>query len=186
MRELADADRIRAFMKALARAAASPGRVYLTGGATAVLHGWRDATVDVDIKLVPDADALLRAIPRIKESLNVNVELAAPDDFIPVKDGWPDRSPFISQEGLLSFHHFDLDAQALAKIERGHETDRADVAQLIDRGLVDPDRLLVYFDAIVDRVYRYPAINASSFRAAVIAAVDRAKRRAAGELSGGQ
>lgn len=134
MRELATADRIHAFMRALARAATGPGRVYFTGGATAVLHGWRDATIDVDIKLVPDTDAVLRAVPAIKESLNINVELASPDQFIPVKDGWPDRSPFIGQEGLLSFHHFDLYAQALAKIERGHETDRKDVAALIERG----------------------------------------------------
>jgi hypothetical protein len=43
-----------------------------------------------------------------------------PDDFIPVPDGWQDRSAFIAQEGLLSFRHFDFVAQALAKIERGH------------------------------------------------------------------
>ncbi|MEO7189461.1 MAG: DUF6036 family nucleotidyltransferase [Vicinamibacterales bacterium] len=177
MRALADADRIRAFMRALARAAVASGRVYLTGGATAVLHGWRAATLDVDIKLVPDADALLRAIPQIKESLDVNVELASPDDFIPVKDGWADRSPFIGREGLLSFHHFDLYAQALAKIERSHETDRVDVAALMDRRLIDPDRLQDYFDAIADNIYRYPAIDASSFRRAVLEAVARGKAR---------
>lgn len=63
MRELVDAARIRQFMRELSRAANTPARVYLTGGATAVLTGWRRSTVDVDIKLVPDSDALLRAIP---------------------------------------------------------------------------------------------------------------------------
>ena len=29
------------------------GRVYLTGGASAVIVGWRDLTVDVDLKLDP-------------------------------------------------------------------------------------------------------------------------------------
>jgi hypothetical protein len=176
VRELADATRIRAFMRALARAATGPGRVYLTGGATAVLHGWRDATVDVDIKLVPDTDAVLRAIPAIKESLQVNIELASPDQFIPVKEGWADRSPFIGQEGLLSFHHFDLYAQALAKIERGHETDRLDVAQLIGRGLVDPDRLAEYFDVIAAELFRYPALDPASFRRAVDDVVSAARR----------
>jgi hypothetical protein len=33
MRELADAERIRAFMRALAREASQPGRVIFTGGA---------------------------------------------------------------------------------------------------------------------------------------------------------
>ena len=48
--------RLREFMRAIAAAAAEAGRIYLTGGATAVLRGWRDSTVDVDIKLVPDSD----------------------------------------------------------------------------------------------------------------------------------
>jgi len=167
MRGLADAARIAAFMRALARVAKTPGRVYLTGGATAVLHGWRDSTIDVDIKMVPDADPLLRAISEIKESLQLNIELASPADFIPVKDGWADRSPFICQEGLLSFHHFDLYAQALAKIERGHATDRQDVASLIEGGLVDRDGLREYFEAIRPNLYRFPAIDAASFARSV-------------------
>lgn len=63
MRELADEAQIERFMRALGRVASAEGRVYLTGGATAVLHGWRSNTIDVDIKLVPDSDDLMREIP---------------------------------------------------------------------------------------------------------------------------
>jgi hypothetical protein len=35
--------------------------MYLTGGSTAVLEGWREATVDVDLRFDPEADELLRA-----------------------------------------------------------------------------------------------------------------------------
>ena len=118
MRSLADVERIHRFMRALGREADRPARVYLTGGATAVLHGWRESTIDVDLKIVPDVDRVFRAIPEIKERLQINVELASPDDFIPVREDWQDRSPFIAREGPLAFHHFDLYAQALAKIER--------------------------------------------------------------------
>jgi len=69
MRELADEAHIERFMRALGRVASAEGRVYLTGGATAVLHGWRSNTIDVDIKLVPDRDDLMREIPRLKEEL---------------------------------------------------------------------------------------------------------------------
>ena len=171
MRELADAERVRAFMRALGRAAASPGRVLFTGGATAVLLGWRASTIDVDIKLVPDQDALLRAIPALKETLRLNVELASPDDFIPVREGWADRSPFIAQEGKLTFHHFDLDAQALAKIERGHTQDLADVRTMLDRGLVSKNGLRAAFTAIEPLLYRYPAIDPAAFAAAVADAI---------------
>jgi hypothetical protein len=167
MRELADAERIRAFMRALGREASQPGRVFFTGGATAVLLGWRASTIDVDIKLVPDQDDLLRAIPKLKESLRLNVELASPDDFIPVVEGWVNRSPFVAQEGRVSFHHFELAAQALAKIERGHARDREDVREMLQRGLVTADQLRAGFVAIEPRLYRYPAIDPAAFARAV-------------------
>jgi len=173
MRALADSTRIQEFMKALGRAADRPAQVYLTGGATAVLYGWRASTIDVDTKMVPDLDRVFRSIPEIKERLHINVELASPDDFIPVREGWEDRSPFIAQEGPLVFRHFDLYAQALSKIERGHAQDEGDVRELFDRGLVDRARLLEYFSAIEPRLYRYPAIDPAVFRRAVERAVLR-------------
>ena len=44
MRQPVDADRLRAFMKALAREARRPLQVYLVGGSTAVLEGWREGS----------------------------------------------------------------------------------------------------------------------------------------------
>ena len=117
---------------------------------------------------VPEHDALFRAIPRLKERLELNVELAAPSDFIPVRSGWEDRSPFIVSEASLSFHHFDLHAQALAKIERGHAQDLEDVREMLRRGLIDRDEAVRYFAEIEPRLYRFPAVDPASFRAAVI------------------
>jgi hypothetical protein len=173
MRALADAARIRRFMAALGAEADADARVYFTGGASAVLHGWRASTIDVDVKIVPDLDRLFRAIPQLKERLAINVELASPDDFIPVREGWEDRSPFIVREGRVSYHHFDLYAQALSKIERGHVQDVADVEEMLRRGLVDPSRLVEYFEAIEPRLYRYPAIDPAAFRQAVLATTSR-------------
>lgn len=167
MRDLADEAQIEQFMWALGRAAKSEGRVYLTGGATAVLHGWRASTIDVDIKVVPDSDELLREIPKLKERLNLNVELAAPSDFIPVPGGWEERSPLIRREGKISFHHFDPVAQALAKAERGHEQDLLDVKELIASGLVDPADAREQFESIQSELYRFPAIDPDSFRRSV-------------------
>jgi hypothetical protein len=167
MRELADAGRIQSFMRALGQVAAAPGRVIFTGGATAVLLGWRPSTIDIDIKLVPDQDAVLRAIPALKESLDINVELASPDDFIPVREGWADRSPFVAQQGRLSFHHFELVSQALAKVERGHAQDLTDVRTMLERGLISAEQLRTEFDAIVPRLYKYPAIDPIAFARAV-------------------
>ena len=158
-------------MRALGAEARAETRVYFTGGATAVLHGWRQSTIDVDIRMDPDSDALLRVIPRLKDELHINVELASPDHFIPVRPDWQERSPFIDRHGLVAFHHFDLYAQALSKIERGHAQDVSDVEEMLRRGLVERARLLEYFDAIEPWLYRYPAIDPYTFRQAVLDAL---------------
>src|SRR3954462_7287977 len=145
MREPLTIAALHRFMTALAGAAKTPSRVYLVGGASAVLLGWRAATIDVDLKIVPESDEILRSLPRLKEQLHVNIELAAPDDFIPELPGWEDRSKFISQEGKISFYHYDFYAQALAKLERGHAIDGQDLAQFVERGLVKPAKLLELF-----------------------------------------
>lgn len=151
-------------MRDLGAAAVEETVVYLTGGATAVLEGWRGMTVDVDLRLEPESDALLRALARLKDELMVNVELASPADFIPVPEGWEDRSPFVAREGSVTFRHFDLAAQALAKLERAHERDLADVRAMLDRGLVDRAVLLETFEQIAGELHRFPAIDPAAFR----------------------
>lgn len=148
-------------------------RVYFTGDVTAVLHDWRSSTLDVDVKIVPERDELFRAIPRLKEQLHLNVELASPADFIPVRQDWDERSPFIAREGRTSFHHFDLCAQALSKVERGHAQDLDDVRLMLETGLVDREELAQYFARIEPELYRYPALDPASFRARLEAALGR-------------
>ncbi|HEX2223337.1 MAG TPA: DUF6036 family nucleotidyltransferase [Thermoanaerobaculia bacterium] len=167
MRRLVDEAGIRRFMKSLGAVAEKDVRLYFTGGATAVLLGWRASTVDIDIKLDPERDEVFRAIPKLKDQLQVNVELASPDGFIPPLPGWQERSAFIAREGRLSFYHYDFYSQALAKIERGHSQDLSDVREMLDRGLVEPKELLRRFEEIEPGLYRYPAVDPVSFRRAV-------------------
>lgn len=167
MRELADRDRIERFLDALAREATTDTQVFLVGGTSAVLVGWRNATVDVDLVMRPESDALLRAIPALKERLNINVELASPDQFIPVPPGWEERSPWVAQIGRLTIRHYDFVAQALSKIERGHTRDLADVQAMVARRLITPLQVRDQFARIEPDLYRFPAIDPASFRAAV-------------------
>lgn len=114
-------------MHGLAAAARFDVEVFLVGGATAVLEGWRESTMDIDMVMRPESDDILRAIPDLKEKLKLNVELAAPHHFIPVPPRWEERSREAARIGLVTYRHYDLVAQALAKVERGHERDLADV-----------------------------------------------------------
>jgi hypothetical protein len=164
MRPPVDEPRLRELARRLARVARAPTRLYLTGGATAVLEGWRATTVDIDLRFEPDADALLRELPTLKERLGVNIELASPPDFIPELPGWRERSPLVFIEGNVEVRHFDFYSQALAKIERGFGQDLEDVRTMIDRGLIEPVRLRTFYGEIEPALYRYPAIAQDVFR----------------------
>jgi hypothetical protein len=171
MRPPVDEARLRELARRLGRVASEPTRLYLTGGASAVLEGWRGSTIDVDLRLEPDADVLLRQLPALKEELGVNIELASPPDFIPELPGWRERSPFVFREGRIDIHHFDFYSQALSKIERGFDQDLADVASMLASGVVETARLRELYDAIEPELYRYPAIDPLAFRNKVATAL---------------
>ncbi len=167
MRLDADADGVRRFARELGRATNIAARLYLVGGASAVMEGWRSSTLDIDLRLEPDDDELLRELPRLKERLDVNLELASPLDFLPALPGWRDRCPFLFREGRIDVHHFDFFSQALAKLERGFEQDLADVASMVEAGLVEPARLLSLYERIEGELFRFPAVDPGSLRSAV-------------------
>ena len=167
MREVATRERIEQFLIALSREALRDTDLYLVGGTSAVVEGWRESTMDIDLVMRPESDELLRAIPALKERLNLNVELAAPDHFIPVPPGWESRSPVLKRLGKVTVRHYDFVAQALSKIERGHVRDLADVRAMLARGLVTREALREQFSEIEPSLYRYPAIDPASFKLAL-------------------
>jgi hypothetical protein len=162
-----DSQRVSAFLEALAGWVSAPATLYLVGGATAVTVGWRASTIDIDLVLRPEDEGALRAIPRLKEELELNVELASPLDHLPELPDWEERSPFVVQVGPLTVRQFDPYSQALAKLERGFSQDLADVSAMVEHGLVEPVRLLDLFDAIADALYRFPTVDPARLRALV-------------------
>jgi hypothetical protein len=153
-------------MDELAASARSPGNVYFTGGATALLLGFREQTIDIDIKLDPEPEGAFEAIARLKDrlDLNVDVPLASPDDFIPATHDWRERSPLIASVGKVHYFHYDFTLQALAKLERNYEQDVEDVKHLQRGGYVTAEELSRKFERIEPQLLRYPAIDAKDFR----------------------
>lgn len=137
-----------------------------------MLEGWRDSTIDVDLRFEPESDEVMRALPALKDRLGINIELASPPDFIPELPGWRERSPLVLREGSVELHHFDLYSQALSKIERGFEQDLGDVRTMIARRWVLPARLIELFEAIEPELYRYPALDPRAFRRKLDAALE--------------
>jgi hypothetical protein len=163
MRRNVTPEKLRRFMHELAAHARSGGNVFFTGGATALLLGLREQTIDLDLKFDPEPQGVFEAISRLKNTLDVNVELASPGDFIPVAPDWKERSLFIDKIGDLQFFHFDLQAQILAKIERGYPHDLQDARDLLSRQRITSEQLCAYFAAIKPLMARYPALDREGF-----------------------
>lgn len=172
MRSEADIEKIEEVIGELGRLATSPGRIYLVGGSSVVLEGGRTSTIDVDLKLDPEPGGIFEAIAEIKNRLDVNIELAAPDQFIPEVPGWRERSEFIKRVGCVDFHHYDFYSQALSKLERSHPRDLRDVQNWVSMGNVNPSKLRERFEKIESRLIRYPRIDAEKFRERVVSFVE--------------
>lgn len=167
MRAETDRTKLEAFMAALGRRVRGEGCIYLAGGATAVWHHWRAMTIDIDLKPDPEPPGLFEALAALKDELDLNVELASPDQFIPAIPGWQERSLFIARHGSVGFFHYDPYGQTLAKLQRRHDRDLQDVRSFWRSGLVQKDRLWPMFLQIEPQLIRFPAIDPGSFRAAV-------------------
>jgi len=169
MRDELTKERLTALMRELARTGPGRGthRVYLVGGGTAVYLGWRPSSIDVD--LYAEQETVFRDIQRIKERLNINIEFARPEDFVPPLKGTVERHVFIDTVGKISFYHYDPYAQAFSKIVRGFERDLGDAERFLGSGMVDGERLRGLVASIPDSAYaRYPSLS----RAGVERAVD--------------
>jgi hypothetical protein len=144
-------------MQAIGARIRQPLKVYFTGGTTCVLKGWRDATVDIDLKPVPDLGKVYDVIAQLKEELSLNIETAAPDHFLPPLPGWEERSEYIDSVGEVSFYHYDICSQILSKVARGFEKDLEDARKML--ATVDPVKLRELFAAIRPGLVRYPAVD---------------------------
>jgi hypothetical protein len=155
-------------MRELARCARgdAPSSVYLVGGATAVLLGWRESSIDADLDAT--SDAIFRDVQAIKDRLRLNIERARPEDFVPALAGSAERHVFIQTLGSVSFFHYDPYAQLLSKIARGFDRDLADARQLIASGMVEPERFRALVHGIADSEWaKYPRYSPVAVRQAV-------------------
>ena len=168
MRRELTGEALQELMTELARTAprSESFRVYLVGGGTAVLAGWRASTLDAD--LYADRDEVFQDIQGIKERLNLNVEFARPEDFVPPLSGSDERHRFIARVEGIEFFHYDPYAQLLSKVVRGFRKDLLDAERFVRSGWVDAARLRHLVEAIPETAYaRYPSLSRESVLEAV-------------------
>jgi hypothetical protein len=155
-------------MNELARSAPRRGtyRVFFVGGGSAVLEGWRESTIDADLS--SDREEIFHDIQGIKERLQLNIEFARPEDFVPALAGSDDRHVFIETIGKVSFYHYDPYAQLLSKLVRGFSRDMQDAERFLASGMVEAERFRSLVSEIPDLAYaRYPTLSKQAVREVV-------------------
>ena len=118
----------------------------------------------IDIHLDPEPLGIFQAIAKLKQDLDINIELASPQDFLPPLPGWRDRSVFIRRQGEISFYHYDFTAQALSKLSRGYNRDINDVQAMYEKKLFSLEKLSNGFEAIEPELIRFPSLNPDLLR----------------------
>ena len=157
-RKLHDARQISEFLERLGLCYRFPGAVYLVGGASLLLLAAKESTFDIDLKfeVAPERHSeFIRCLRQLSAEMELAVEQASPDEFLPLPDGYEDRRRYVGRYGNLQVFHFDLYSVALAKLERGNEKDLVDVIQMVRTGLIELQALERYFQEIFPRLEDY-------------------------------
>lgn len=155
-------------MRELARTApqGESFRVYVVGGGTAVLEGWRAATIDAD--LYAERDEVFRDVQGIKERLGLNIEFARPENFVPPLAGSAERHVFVDRAGGIEFYHYDPYAQLFSKLVRGFRKDLLDAEHFVKGGMVDAGTFRELVLQIPESAYaRYPNLSRDAVEEAV-------------------
>ena len=141
-RRVATRAEIAAFLRELGRRFKGSGSLFLDGGSMLVYQGYR-------IELTSGDDGeFIQALRATQRLITLNVEAASPADFIPLPQGWRERSTFLTREGGLTIYAFDPLSTALAKIERSQQRDSDDVLALCQTKALSVDEIIAGFENI--------------------------------------
>ena len=133
-----DEEMIRRFLEELGQRINHPDSLILLGGGALLLLGSSRQTLDLDyIGDDLDKNELQQVIDALANEMQVSVEAVPFDTFVPVSAEAQARHRFIGRFGALDVYVFDLYSIAVSKLDRGFDTDIADVAFLVRSELVD-------------------------------------------------
>jgi hypothetical protein len=138
MPESLDEIRIRAILQLMGERVTTPSNLILIGGGALALLGSPRLTVDIDfIGDDVSPDELGKTIMQVAKEQNIYADPVPLERFIPLPQGNESRMIDIGKFGNLSVSVADPYSIALGKLERGFDTDLADIIFLIRQNLID-------------------------------------------------
>lgn len=140
--EPVDSDILRSFLTRLGERQVEPERLVLLGGSALVLLGAPRTTLDIDYvgdDLQPTD--FQQTIHQLAEELDVHADPVPIASFVPLPAASEPSDIFVARFGSLEVFVLDPYAIALSKLDRGLDSDLADIVFLVRRGLVVMDQM---------------------------------------------
>jgi len=102
-----------------------------------VLLGSTRQTVDIDyVGHDLHQDELQLVLEQLAQSFQLDVEAVPIEEFIPIPTDADERHILIAKFGQLEVYEFDPYTIAISKLDRGFETDIADIVFMLDQHLI--------------------------------------------------
>jgi hypothetical protein len=137
-----DNTEIQSVLQILGERVLPSSQLFLVGGSALILLGSPRLTIDIDFigdDIAPSE--LDQRIMQVARELKIYIEPVALERFIPIPDGFDERTIRIGQFGNLEVFVADPYSIALTKLDRGFDTDFDDMIFLVKRHLVDIEEL---------------------------------------------
>lgn len=167
-----DDTEIRSVLKILGEHVPPLSQLILIGGGALALLGSPRQTIDIDF--VGDdvnPNDLHRMILKLAHELKILMEPVPLDRFIPLPAGSDQRTLHIGMFGNLDVYVADPYSIALSKLDRGLDTDIADILFLIRNGFVDAQELERIMESAL------PSANKFDFNPDILDHLEELKRR---------
>lgn len=126
------------FLNELGHQYPAPAILYLLGGSALHLLGSSRPTLDIDY--VGDdvhKDHFQQAIEEVAHTLQLDIEAVPIEQFIPLLSGAKERALPVGRFGKVDVYIFDPYTIAFSKLDRGFDTDIADIVFLARSNLID-------------------------------------------------
>lgn len=133
-----DSTEIQAILQKLGERVPPGSDLVLLGGGALALLGNPRQTIDIDF--VGDdihPNEFHQTLLQAAKELRISIEAVPLDRFIPLPEGSADRVIYIGQFGNLDIYVADPYSIALSKLDRGFDTDLADIVFLIQTGRIE-------------------------------------------------
>lgn len=144
------------FLNELGQQYPAPAILFLLGGSALRLLGSSRPTLDIDY--IGDdlrKDHFQQVIKDVAHALQLDIEAVPIDQFVPILSGAEERALPVGRFGEVDVYIFDPYTIAFSKLDRGFDTDIADIVFLARSHLIDLTRLESMIAGVLPASPRY-------------------------------